>query len=190
MLAVVALKMKRAGTLKNNLLVTTVMANLGLFKALEKYGIKVVQTSVGDRYVYSKMVQSGAAIGGEQSGHIIFIEHLPTGDGMLSGLKILGMAAQSGKPFSELCSVIEKYPQVLINTKVSAKVPLEKLKAATQSIEATKRKLGSDGRVLVRYSGTENLLRVMIEGRDKNEINLMAQQISDTAKEEIEKYSM
>jgi phosphoglucosamine mutase len=118
---------------------------------------------------------------------MIFLEHLPTGDGMLSGLKILGIAAQSEKSFSQLCSVIEKYPQVLINTKVSAKVPVEKLKAASRSIEDAKSKLGSDGRVLVRYSGTENLLRVMIEGRDKSEINKLAQQISDTAKEEIEK---
>jgi phosphoglucosamine mutase len=187
MLAIAALNMKRAGTLRNNLLVTTVMANLGLFRAMEKHGIKVAQTPVGDRYVYREMVSSGAVIGGEQSGHIILIEHLPTGDGMLSGLTLLGMAAESGEPFSQLCLVMEKYPQVLINTKVSAKAPLDKLKAASQSIEEAKRKLGSDGRVLVRYSGTENLLRVMIEGRDKNEIASLAQNISDIAKEEIEK---
>jgi phosphoglucosamine mutase len=187
MLAIAALNMKRAGTLKNNLLVTTVMANLGLFRAMEKHDIQIKQTPVGDRYVYQEMVKSGGIIGGEQSGHMIFIEHLPTGDGMLSGLKLLGMAARSGKPLSQLCAVMEKYPQVLINTKVSAKVPVEKLKETSRNIEEAKRKLGSDGRVLVRYSGTENLLRVMIEGRDKAEINTLAKQISDTAKDEIEK---
>jgi phosphoglucosamine mutase len=187
LLAIASLHMKEKGLLKNNLLVTTVMANLGLYRAMEKLGIETRQTPVGDRYVFEEMVRSGAVIGGEQSGHIIFKDYLPTGDGMLSALQILGIAGEKRVPFSRLCSIIEKYPQVLINTKVSRKIPVEKLGETSALIKNAEKMLGKEGRILVRYSGTENLIRVMIEGRDKKEINEMAQNISETAKREIDK---
>jgi len=186
LLAIISGYLKKKGRLTNNLLVTTVMANIGLFKAMKKLGIEVRQTKVGDRYVFEEMKKSGAAVGGEQSGHLILLEHLPTGDGLLSALQVLGIAGQAGVPFSKLCSLVVKYPQVLINTRVTSKVPLEKLPATSVVIKSVQKKLGSDGRVLVRYSGTENLLRVMIEGKKKREITAYAQKISDTAKNEIE----
>ena len=186
LLALGAVHLKSRGELRNNLLITTVMANLGLMRAMEQHGIEVRQTPVGDRYVFEEMIRSGSVIGGEQSGHIIFLEHLPTGDGMLSALQVLEIAVEKGVPFSKLCSIVEKYPQVLVNTRVAKKVPFEKLPAASALIADAAKRLGSDGRVLVRYSGTENLLRVMIEGKNKREISALAQKISDTAKNEIE----
>lgn len=140
LLAIASKYLKSKGRLRNNILVTTVMANLGLFKTMKKHGISVKQTPVGDRYVFGEMVNSGSVIGGEQSGHIIFIEHLPTGDGILSALQIISIAASSKKPFSKLCSIITKYPQVLINTRVAGKMPLEKLKLTSELIAAAERK--------------------------------------------------
>ena len=184
-LALLALHFKRLGKLRKNTLVTTVMANLGLVRCMAASGIKLVTTSVGDRYVFEGMLSSGAVLGGEQSGHLIFSELLPTGDGMQSALQVLSVMKETGQKLSKLTSVMKKYPQILINTFVDAKIPLEKLPETSRSIKAFEKKLGGEGRVLVRYSGTENLIRVMIEGRDKKEIKSMARAISDTAKKEI-----
>lgn len=186
LLAISAEFLKKNKKLKNNLLVTTVMANLGLYKAMEEMGIEILKTPVGDRYVYENMVKSGAVLGGEQSGHIIFRDFLPTGDGILSALQILSIIKQKDKPFSVLCNIMKKYPQILLNTRVSHKTPIHSLRITSGIIRETQRKLDSDGRVLVRYSGTENLLRVMIEGRDSEIINKMAQRISDAAVKEID----
>jgi phosphoglucosamine mutase len=186
-LGICAKHLKSKGKLKNDLLVTTVMANLGLFKAMDREGIKVLKTPVGDKYVYEGLVAHGGIIGGEQSGHIILKEFLSTGDGILSSLQLLSVMKETGKTLSELCAVLKKFPQVLINTKVLKKVPVEKLPGTMKVIRDAEKKLGGDGRVLVRYSGTETLLRVMIEGADQEEINKMAADISETAKKEIEK---
>jgi phosphoglucosamine mutase len=132
------------------------------------------------------MLQSGAIIGGEQSGHIIFRTFLSTGDGMLSALQILGIMKETGKPLSELSSLMTKYPQVLVNTRVLSKIPLESLPVTAGMIREAESRLQAEGRVLVRYSGTENLLRVMVEGRDKDVIHALANGIAEAAKKEIE----
>ena len=124
-------------------------------------------------------------LGGEQSGHVIFKEYHSTGDGILSALQMISIMKESGKPLSELASVMEKYPQVLINARVGKKIPLESLPETGRSISEAQGTLEGDGRVLVRYSGTENLLRVMIEGRDEKVITKMAHVISETAQKEI-----
>lgn len=186
-LGICAKHLKSKGRLKNDLLVTTVMANLGLFKAMEKEGVKVLKTPVGDKYVYEGLVANGGIIGGEQSGHIIFREFLSTGDGILSALQLLSVMKETGRTLSDLSGVMRKFPQVLINTKVRKKIPVEQLPETLRAVGDAESKLGSDGRVLVRYSGTENLLRVMIEGPDQQQINSMAAGISETAKNEIEK---
>ncbi len=186
-LGVVAKYLKDNNKLKNNTLVITVMANLGLLKAAKQEKINVITSKVGDRYVYEDLKKYKAILGGEQSGHIIFKNLLDTGDGQISALQLLNILVKEDKPLSQMCSLIKKYPQILINEKVAEKVPLERLPLTTKVIKQTEKKLGDNGRVLVRYSGTENLLRVMLEGQDKKEIKLLAQQIIKTAKTEIHK---
>jgi phosphoglucosamine mutase len=185
LLSLTAKYLKERNKLKNNTLVTTVMANLGLFKAMEREGVNVLKTPVGDRYVFEGMTKSGAVIGGEQSGHIIFRRFLSTGDGILSALQVLGIMRDTGQPLSLLSGVMQKFPQVLLNTRVGKKVPLSSLPVTTKAIQQAEKELKSNGRVLVRYSGTENLLRVMIEGMDKDTISGMAGAISETAVKEI-----
>jgi len=179
-LAIAALHLRDRQRLVNNALVTTVMANLGLLRSMERYGISVHTTPVGDRYVYEAMVSSGSVLGGEQSGHVIFKEYHSTGDGILSALQMISIMKESGKSLSELSSVMEKYPQV------AKKIPIESLPETGRSISEAQGTLEGDGRVLVRYSGTENLLRVMIEGRDEKVITKMAHTISEAAQKEIE----
>jgi len=186
-LGVVSKYLKDTGKLKNNTLVITVMANLGLIKAAKQQKINVVTSKVGDRYVYEDLKKYKAVIGGEQSGHIIFKQLMDTGDGMVSALQLLNILIKQNKTLLQMCSWIKKYPQILINQKVKTKIPLEKLSETSKLIKQIEKKLGSDGRVLVRYSGTENLLRVMIEGQSKTEIKKYAQQIAKLANKEIEK---
>lgn len=186
-LGVVAKYLKDNNKLKNNILVITVMANLGLLKVAKQENINIVTSKVGDRYVYEDLKKYKAIIGGEQSGHIIFKQLLDTGDGMISALQLLNILVKENKSLSQMCSWIKKYPQVLINEKVPEKIPLEKLPQTTKLIKQVEEKLGDNGRVLVRYSGTEKLLRVMLEGQDKKEIKTLAQNIINKAKEEIEK---
>ena len=185
LLDIIAGYLKEKGKLANNTLVTTVMANLGLVKSMKKRRIEFAVAKVGDRYVYEQMVKTGAVIGGEQSGHIIFRNLMQTGDGILSALQILSIMKEKKQPLSRLCAGVRKYPQVLLNTRVEKKIPIEKLSKTKESIRMAEQALRSDGRVLVRYSGTENLLRVMIEGLDINSITDMARKISDIAKKEI-----
>ncbi|MGA2091251.1 MAG: phosphoglucosamine mutase [Endomicrobiales bacterium] len=187
LLAIMAIHLKKTGRLVNNTLVSTVMANLGLVRAMEREGIVVKQTAVGDRYVYEEMIKTGAIIGGEQSGHIILTDFLQTGDGILSSLQILSILKSAGKPFSELAQTMQKYPQVLINARVAHKLPIEQLPHTQKAMSEAQQELAHEGRVLVRYSGTENLLRVMIEGKDKSHINAMAQNIVDIALTELGK---
>ncbi|MDR1434159.1 phosphoglucosamine mutase [Candidatus Endomicrobiellum devescovinae] len=176
--------LKSKKKLKNNILVSTVMANIGLFRALKKEKIKVISSKVGDRYVIEDMKKHKASLGGEQSGHFIFKDILATGDGILSSVMILSALSSTGKTMSEFMNVIEKFPQILVNRKVMKKVPLEKLSKSYNLIKACEKSLGSDGRVLVRYSGTENLLRVMVEGKDIDEIKNIAESIADAVEKE------
>ena len=185
-LGVVSKYLKDNNKLKNNTLVITVMANLGLIKATKQEKINVVTSKVGDRYVYEDLIKHKAIIGGEQSGHIIFKQLMDTGDGIVSALQLLKILTVENKTLSQMCCWIKKYPQVLINEKVLEKIPLEKLSKTTKAIKQVEKKLGDNGRILVRYSGTEKLLRVMLEGQDKKEIKKIAQSIINVAKKEIE----
>ncbi len=155
--------LNKHGRLKENSVVSTVMSNLGFYKAVEAGGFKSVQTAVGDRYVVEEMRKGGYNLGGEQSGHIIFLDHNTTGDGLLTGLQLVNIMKTTGKPLSELAGEMTKYPQLLVNVKVTDKnkaLENEKIKTTIKEVEV---EMGSNGRVLVRPSGTESLIRVMVE---------------------------
>jgi phosphoglucosamine mutase len=160
--------------LKQNLVVTTVMANLGLDQALEAAGIRVVKTQVGDRNVFEEMQRLGANLGGEQSGHLLFLDHAPAGDGILSALALLSVAAETGEPLASLAAVLRKFPQVLVNVPVKSKPPIDSIAGVPERVRAFEREMDGRGRVLIRYSGTEPLARVMIEGADGARIQAMA----------------
>jgi phosphoglucosamine mutase len=178
-MALCATRMISEGRLAKKTLVTTVMSNLGLERAVKQAGGKVVRTSVGDRYVVEEMRKNGYNLGGEQSGHLIFLDHMTTGDGIVAALRVLAVMVREGRPLSELAHVMERSPQVLINVKVDRKVPIDELADVRGLIEKVERDLGDDGRVLVRYSGTEAKARVMIEGPDEGRIRELAQGIAD-----------
>jgi phosphoglucosamine mutase len=164
--------------LKQNLVVTTVMANLGLDQALEAGGIRVVKTQVGDRYVLEEMQKLGANLGGEQSGHLLFLDHSPTGDGILSALALLGVVAETGEPLASLAGCLRKFPQVLVNVPVRSKPPIDSIDGIGDRVGAFEREMQGRGRVLIRYSGTESLARVMIEGADGERIRAMADELA------------
>jgi phosphoglucosamine mutase len=174
--------LKEEKKLRGNAVVITVMANLGLLKALEGWKIKAHATPVGDRYVSERLDEQGCAIGGEQSGHIIFHDYLPTGDGLLTGLQILTLLRKRGKPLSWMHSLMKKYPQVLLNVRVREKRPIEECAAMQAGIEAARRELGDQGRVFVRYSGTEPLLRIMMEGPDETRLATLCEGIAREAR--------
>ncbi|MDR1122629.1 MAG: hypothetical protein LBL02_01175 [Endomicrobium sp.] len=177
--------LKSKKKLKNNILVSTVMANIGLFRALKKEKIKVISSKVGDKYVMENMNKYKASFGGEQSGHFIFKDILATGDGILSSVMILSALSGTGKTMSEFMNAIEKFPQTLVNRKVMSKIPFKKLSNSYNLIKTCKKFLGPNGRVLVRYSGTENFLRVMVEGKNADEIKNIAESIADAVEKEI-----
>ncbi len=179
LLAIAASDLKDQGLLIGNRVVATVMTNLGIVDFLTKQGIEVIFSKVGDRHVIQKMLQSGALVGGEQSGHLIFLEHNTTGDGLVSALQILKVMRERATPLSKLSSMVERMPQMLLNVPISKKPPLETLEKVQKLISRTSRALGERGRVLVRYSGTENLCRVMVEGAILESIEAMAQEIAD-----------
>lgn len=162
-LAICALDLKERNRLPNDVVVATVMSNLGLEKALSANGIQLVRSEVGDRYVLEAMSQCGAIVGGEQSGHTIFAQHQTTGDGILTALMLLSIVQRKGKRLSELASVFERYPQRLVNVIVTQKPPFDSVPAIAKVIEQKQRELEGKGRILVRYSGTENKARVMVE---------------------------
>ncbi|MDD3290796.1 MAG: phosphoglucosamine mutase [Eubacteriales bacterium] len=172
--------LKETDALPFDLVTTTVMSNIGFHKAVEALGLKADVTQVGDRYVLERMLKTGCVIGGEQSGHIIFRNHTTTGDGILSALQLLQAMKLSGKPLSELAAEVVLYPQVLKNAKVrnENKKRLEKDKEVAEAIRAVEEKLHGEGRVLIRPSGTEPLVRVMIEGKKQDEITLLAENLA------------
>ncbi|MCA9551682.1 MAG: phosphoglucosamine mutase [Myxococcales bacterium] len=173
------------GALPHKTVVSTVMSNIGLERSLAEVGGKVVRTQVGDRYVVEAMKQSGYAFGGEQSGHLIFLERSSTGDGCVAALALLEVAVRAQKPISELARCFETVPQVLINLPVSKKPPMNELTKVSALIRKVEGELGADGRVLVRYSGTENKARVMVEGPDPDKTQQYAEDIADALRAEI-----
>jgi phosphoglucosamine mutase len=177
-MALCATRMLSAGTLAKQTLVATVMSNLGLERALKTVGGKLVRTQVGDRYVVETMRRDGYNFGGEQSGHLVFLDHATTGDGIVAALRVLAIMVAEGRPLSELAQVMTRTPQVLINTSVGKKIPLDQLPDVQRVIRAIEQELGDDGRVLVRYSGTETKVRVMIEGIDEARIRQHADEIA------------
>ena len=178
-MAICGIEMIKAGTLAHKTVVATVMSNMGLDIALRRVGGQVVKTAVGDRYVVEEMLRGGYNLGGEQSGHMIFLDHNTTGDGTLTALQILAIMQRSGKTLSELAQVMIALPQVLLNVRVERRADLSEFPEITRTIQGVEEKLGEDGRVLIRYSGTEPLLRIMLEGQDKVEITGMAHEIAD-----------
>jgi len=177
-MALCARRLLRRGELKKNTLVATVMSNLGLERAVAPLGGRLVRTQVGDRYVVEEMRQNGYNLGGEQSGHIIFLDHMTTGDGIIAALQVLAILLEEGRPLSELVKVMERVPQVLLSVKVKQRRPLEELPAVLALIAEVEQHLGADGRVLVRYSGTEFKARVMLEGPDEALIARYAQDVA------------
>ena len=180
LLAIISNYMKEKGTLKKNTVVATVMSNLGLKKYAESNGLNFVQTKVGDRYVLEEMLKNGYNIGGEQSGHIIFLDYNPTGDGILTSLMLIKVMLEKQKSASELCKIIKMYPQVLINAKVSSeKKNLYKEDEEIQNeIQKLENEFSGNGRVLIRPSGTEPLIRVMIEGENQDYIRDKAEKLA------------
>ena len=186
-LAVVSKYMKEKNILKNDTVVSTVMSNLGLNKYCEANGLSLKQTKVGDRYVLEEMLKNGYNLGGEQSGHIIFLDYNPTGDGILTSLMIVKILLEKDVLASKLCSIINIYPQVLINAKVSTdkKYDYEKNEEINKKIEELENEFSGNGRVLIRPSGTEPLVRVMIEGSDKNYIYTKANELATLIEEKL-----
>ena len=178
-MALCATRMLSAGKLAKNTLVSTVMSNLGLERAMKRAGGTLVRTQVGDRYVVEEMRQHGYNLGGEQSGHLVFLDHATTGDGIVAALRVLAIMVREGRPLSELAKVMTRAPQVLLNLTVEKKVPLAQMADVSKLIAKVEAELGEEGRVLVRYSGTESKVRVMIEGSDEARIGVMAQEIAD-----------
>jgi phosphoglucosamine mutase len=178
-------QMKKEGRLKGDAVVATVMSNIGLELALRDAGIDTVRCPVGDKYVMEEMIRRDLSLGGEQSGHVIFSEYLFTGDGLATSLNVLRTMAASGRELSELASDLRTYPQVLLNVRVERKVDLKSIPEIASVMSSVESRLAGNGRLLVRYSGTEPLLRVMLEGRDQEEIRRWGEEIVDAVKRHL-----
>jgi len=177
-LAACALDLFESGELVNGVVVTTVMANLGFRRAMDEAGIKVIETKVGDRYVLEGLLQTGGVLGGEQSGHIIFLRHATTGDGLLTAVQFLSLARRRGATVSELASCMERFPQVLLNIPVGDLERLDQAEEVWEAVRAAEASLGERGRVLVRASGTEPVVRVMVEAEGQEDADGHAQAIA------------
>ena len=178
-LAICTEEMINRGQLKKKEVVATLMSNMGLEYFLKQRGIKLHRTNVGDRYVVELMKEKGINLGGEQSGHIIFLDHTTTGDGILASLQVLAIMKRLQKPLSSLVSEIEMFPQVLKNVKISEKPPIDQIPGLNEMINDYENELGDKGRINIRYSGTESLARVMVEGEDESNIDSIANEISN-----------
>jgi phosphoglucosamine mutase len=178
-------QLKREGRLKGGAIVATVMSNIGLELALTSRGIALVRCAVGDKYVMEEMLARGLSLGGEQSGHIIFSDYLFTGDGLCTALNVLRTMALTGRTLADLADDLTTYPQVLLNVRVREKTDLSSIPAVASVIDRVESRLAGQGRLVVRYSGTEPLLRVMLEGRDQREIRQWAQEIVDSVNEHL-----
>ena len=186
-LAIISNYLKEKGKLKNNTLVATVMSNLGLKKYAEKNDIHFEETKVGDRYVLEKMLEKGYNLGGEQSGHIILLDYNPTGDGILTSLMMIKILLEKQISLKEASKIITIYPQVLINANVNSekKYDFDKDEEIKEQIEKLEKEFSGNGRVLIRASGTEPLVRVMVEGEDKEYITKKAQEIANLIEEKL-----
>jgi phosphoglucosamine mutase len=185
MLAALAIDLKDQNRLPHNRVVVTVMANLGLRRAFQEAGIEMLETPVGDRFVAEAMRREGIAVGGEQSGHLIFARHSTTGDGLVTGLKLLGLVSSSGRRLSEIASIVQRYPQVLINVRVPDSRRLERAERVWDEVRRVSDDLGEAGRVLVRPSGTEPLIRVMVEASEQVIAEESARRIVAVVEEEM-----
>ena len=173
------LHLKEQGKLKENMIVGTVMSNIGFHKAAKELGMQTCSTAVGDRYVLEKMLAEGYSIGGEQSGHVIFLDYNSTGDGLLTAVQTLSIIKEKGKSLSELAGLMTKYPQLLVNVRVLTKAGWETNTAIQDAISEAEEELGANGRILVRPSGTEPLIRVMAEGPDQDQLDELCNRIGD-----------
>jgi phosphoglucosamine mutase len=177
--------LRAEGQLRGDTVVATTMSNMGLEIALASRGIKMLRAPVGDKYVLEEMQKSGAVLGGEQSGHIIFSDRSPTGDGLLTALAVLCIVHDSGKPLAELVSDLKTFPQTIVNVRVREKVPLESLPEVQAAIRNAETELAGKGRINVRYSGTEKLARVMVEAESEDAMQQNANAIANALREAI-----
>ncbi len=183
--AACALAMRDRGHLTGDVVVMTVMSNLGFLRAMEEAGIRVVQARVGDRYVIEEMERLGAALGGEQSGHVIFREHATTGDGLLTAVRFLSLAARSGVSVRTLAAAMQRFPQVMLNVEVRDRDALADAAAVEAAVAAAERDLGTGGRILVRPSGTEPLIRVMVEASSEVDARRHAESVADVVRSSL-----
>jgi len=186
-LAICARMMKEESRLANNIVVSTVMSNIGLGLALKELGIEHVTTRVGDRYVLKQMLARGARIGGEGSGHMILLDHHTTGDGIITALRVVSAMKRAGQPLSEPAKLMKVFPQRLMNVRVKDKPPIETVPEIVAAIEHVERILGDAGRVLVRYSGTQPMCRVMVEGPTHEETEKYCKQIAEVVRGKLAK---
>ena len=184
-MGILARAKKNAGKLNHDTLVVTVMSNLGLKLALRSMGIKTVQTGVGDRYVLEEMLKGDYSLGGEQSGHLIFRGYSTTGDGLLAALQILRIMREKEKPLSELAGLLTPFPQKLVNVRVEKRLPFEERPAIGEAVAKVEKELAGRGRVLLRYSGTEALCRIMVEGEDEDKVRAFAADLADVVAREL-----
>ncbi len=184
-MAICASVMKKQGKLNKNLVVSTVMSNIGLGLALKEFGAKTLATKVGDRYVLEEMLAKNASIGGEDSGHIIFLDHHTTGDGIIAAFQLLNAMKYEDKPLSELAGIMKVFPQRLINIDVKSKPDINTIPEIVEVIQEVEKELGDKGRVLVRYSGTQHMCRVMVEGPSQQDTEIFCRKIADVLTEQI-----
>jgi phosphoglucosamine mutase len=182
---ILATRMKALGTLAGDLLVSTVMSNLGFEVTLRERGIELVRAQVGDRYVLEELLARGGKLGGEQSGHIIMPDISLSGDGIITALELIRAVRESDRTIGELASEMKRFPQILVNVRVRSKPPLDAIPGVAETISRVKREMGGRGRLLVRYSGTENLARVMIEGEDQATIEEQANRVAEALRSAI-----
>ncbi len=184
-MAICALDLMEKGRLPGNTLVSTVMSNMALEVFMQERGGRLLRTPVGDRHVVEAMRHSGATLGGEQSGHLVFMEYGTTGDGLLAALQLLKIMCEKGKPLSELASLLEPFPQELINVHVQRKIPFEQCPAIGHAVVQAEKALAGRGRVLLRYSGTESVARVMVEGEDEAMVGRLAADLAETVRQSL-----
>jgi phosphoglucosamine mutase len=185
LLALCARDMVERGVLRGGQVVATVMSNLGLEKSLDEIGVGLLRTQVGDRYVVDAMREGGFNLGGEQSGHIIFLDHNTSGDGLITALQVLAIMRRKGRTLSELTADFVRYPQVLLNVPVAEQIPIEDLSEFSQTVQKIERALDGRGRVLIRYSGTEPLARIMVEGDDEERIGEYAHDLAEALRQAL-----
>jgi phosphoglucosamine mutase len=184
-MALCATRMLKAGKLAQGKLVTTVMSNMGLERALEAVGGSVIRTAVGDRYVVEALRSQSLSLGGEQSGHLIFMDHTTTGDGVVAALQVIAIMVAESRSLGELCHVMQRVPQLLESIKLPARLPLEQMNALSSCIGAAEKQLGREGRVLVRWSGTEAKLRLMVEGPDPAVLKSLVDGMAEAARKDV-----